>query len=232
MNERLKQLAEQAGFTDTESIQQKLELFATLLTSESTPEVSLPPHLKNGNINNVLILVDVWEHVKGELGNAVKQNICSFLMTIKDKPNWFVYHNHSSNDVDPVVLDCILKCNSCEIDDPLKVYNVVTPVNYYYGGFHANVCMFDNPIGINKLFQIATSELYNFNIVQELTCMIDLTQRIVNKDGSITNNVPVSNIQYQSGNFSHSQHESLIINENIRRHLIKSTLVSIDNIQL
>jgi hypothetical protein len=198
-----------------------------LPASSSTPTI---PHIQQDSIVNVLILIDVWQRLQSPEELAIKHNICKFLEQIKNNNQWIVYHNHSGSQLDTNVRDALDQCNNVEINNPLIVYdNHDKFINYFYGGFHANVCLFSNNIGINKLMQVATMNNCNWNIVSELTIGLE----VLREDAPIPERdrpCAIKKLPYRPGAFSYSNQENTVLLENYKLAILNNKLVSTKSI--
>lgn len=189
---------------------------------------------------NILILTDIWPHLNRPLEQAKKINICKFLEKIQGRENWQIYHHHSSLKVDPTVLACLIKANAIKTvnTDPIFKTNKNRYINYYFAGFHANICTFYSSIGINKLLQIADPIKYNFKIIDDLTCASKTlyhAQEIKDKtsNGMIdSESIDISNLNYYSEPEICNYPEEFVVLQNLIINVVKANLISSDQIIL
>lgn len=183
-------------------------------------------HLKYPGVQRILVLIDVWQVVSGTIANQKKINMIKILDQIANDNSWFVYFNHSSVDMDPEVLKAVQKCQHSHVEDALQVYNDITqPVQYFFGGFHATMCLFDNHIGINKLFQIVPRNMIEFYILDDITGGLDVVKAV--STGALNDcTVEIRDMQYQPGSFSYSHHENEVEKYNLRLALVQNHLVT------
>ena len=118
----------------------------------------------------ILNLIDVWEKLKSDIELEKISNICAFLEKIKNNSNWKIYY--CGKDLHPTVYKILLECNNAEhTHDSLTVFNNTQQhLDYYFAGFHTNLCLFNSEIGIDKLLEIAVPKKYSFCILADLTC--------------------------------------------------------------
>jgi hypothetical protein len=189
---------------------------------------------------NILVLIDVWAHLNSPLEQAKKINICKFLKKIQGRANWKIYHHHSSRSVDSTVLDCLIKAKAINtVDtDPIFKTNKNRYINYYFAGFHANICAFYSSIGINKLLQIADPIKYDFKIIDDLTCASrTLYHEQDIKDQSLENiinaeSIDISELNYYTESEINDLSEEFVVLQNLIINIVKSNLILSDQIIL
>ena len=176
-------------------------------------------------VDNVLILIDVWERLVSDLEVEKKNNICDFLQQIKGSDQWMVYYwsGHDSTVTDKKVSHAISQCNHLYTNDGLIVYNNTHKhLNYYFAGFHTNYCVFSNHIGIDKMLETTVESNRDFFIVKELTSGYDDQSRPTEATEILFKNVAWQN--------SSPHYGDLIWN--YRAQIIRNNLISVNQIKV
>jgi hypothetical protein len=129
---------------------------------------------------NNIILIDCWEDLTHPLEILAKQNLQNFLRRIEGLSDWHVYVWNGNQTFDSQIESLIKNGKfkaKLEFDDPLQIYNtwhLASPVRYFFCGFHTNLCVFYNTVGIEKYLQIANKSQCKFWIVSDATMSLDL----------------------------------------------------------
>ena len=142
----------------------------------------------------------------------------NFLRQIEGHLDWQVYVWNGGTPFDTEVESLLKNGNfnvALEFNDPVQLYNAClqSDVRYFYCGFHANMCLFYNTVGIEKYLQIANKPQCEFWVVSDCTIALDVTERS-NPKPCKTDDLPWYNPTQLD--------ENLVLTLNYRNQIIKS----------
>jgi hypothetical protein len=162
---------------------------------------------------NNIVLIDCWQHLRHPLEVYAKENIQKFLCQIEGHPDWQVYVWNADRPMDTKIGSFLKNGNfnvALEFSDPMQLYHgLQSDVRYFYCGFHANLCLFYNTVGIDKYLQIADKTRSEFWVVSDCTMALDITQKPCKPD-----DLP----WYNTAQFD----ENLVLTSNYRNQILKS----------
>ena len=166
-----------------------------------------------GGPNNILCLIDTWAHLNTSIEQNTKKSICNFLQKISSD-EWLVYlWSGSSYECDLHILKALSNTNYIETNNSVEVFKPVPAYfTYYYAGFHTNLCIFNNEIGISKFLQFNKEN--KFYIIEDLTC------------GLLPDDTPcaVKDLQYlNAGNCTFEEQELIL--QNLHLKIIKDNTI-------
>ena len=148
---------------------------------------------------------------------VAKKNLLEFLGRIEGQPDWQIYTHRGPFEFDVVIGDFIKngKFNvAFDYSNPLTLYHtrrLQSNVRYFFCGFHANFCLFDSRLGIEKYLQLADKNKSQFWIVSDCTVGLDAKKEI--DPECQTPDIPWYNIKQLD--------ENLALTLNYRNHIIK-----------
>lgn len=134
--------------------------------------------------HNNLIIIDCWEHLNHALEHNAKCKLNKFLSRIEGCPDWNVYAHSGRHVMDPMISMQLQNGNfyvDLHCDNPYECFNtdhVRDFTKYFFCGFHANMCIFYKPIGIENYWQLADQQTSDFNILSDLTAGIAIENHV------------------------------------------------------
>ena len=127
-------------------------------------------------IRNSLILLDLWEHCNSNIEEQAKVKICNFLSKIKTLNYWRIFYYNTDKQTDKKILPHLEECNALLTNDPFLIYeNLIENKEwFYFAGFHTNMCLLYNHIGIEALHKIGDSRFHtSYNVIEDCTVALD-----------------------------------------------------------